>query len=68
MQAHVIAIEQEGGTPLERFRWRCSCGDVGPWKGASEARRSDWQPRVTGPRRARNGGARHVAAMERGKR
>jgi hypothetical protein len=32
------------------YRWLCSCGEVGGW--------------VRDARSARNGGARHVAAME----
>ena len=36
--------------PRFEYRWACSCGRIG-----------DWKPRA---RSARNGGARHVAAME----
>jgi hypothetical protein len=61
MSAHVIEIGTEGpaeGTTRRGARWflpriywwRCSCCRVGPNK--------------TNPRSARNGGARHVAAME----
>jgi len=66
MVAHVIAIETgprfvglavdrgevEPGGPIHR--WRCSCERTGDWKHSA--------------RKARNGGTRHVAAMERGKR
>lgn len=58
MQAHVVEIktdvEPELGATVHR--WHCSCGYVGDWKVGEGA-----------ARRARNGGARHVAAMERGR-
>lgn len=60
MQAHVIEIETlpAYSNGLRTFppmhRWRCSCGRAGE--------------ETTKPRSARNGGARHVAAMERGQR
>jgi hypothetical protein len=52
MQAHVIAIvAMPTGEAL--FQWRCSCEASGPWRERA--------------RQARNGGARHVAKMERGR-
>lgn len=45
--------------PYDAYYWRCSCGRVGPLQGSPDEERA--------ARRARNGGARHVAAMERGR-
>lgn len=42
-----------------RYRWRCSCGDRGCWNERPN-------PAIAA-RRARNGGGRHVASMERSK-
>ncbi len=63
---HVITIEQKTrSTGAQQYRWACSCGISHP---------SWWSSRASGShadiaqRRARNGGARHVAAMVRGKR
>lgn len=67
MATHKVDVQtqadDEAGNPVGvyRYRWRCSCGRIGPWK--SGASGSGGGP---APRRARNGGARHVAAMERG--
>jgi hypothetical protein len=44
------------------YRWRCSCGEVGPWRVASKLGGA-----VKAVRSARRGGQRHVAAMERGR-
>ena len=74
MQAHVITIDTDPATVTEdgvvdahprgqRYRWRCSCRKRGGWS-ASEI---DDRRIATAARRARNGGARHVAAMERGR-
>jgi hypothetical protein len=62
MRAHAVEIDTK---QVDRscaahglsYRWRCSCGRIGPW----------WLTKVTAKpeRSARNGGARHVAAMER---
>jgi hypothetical protein len=69
--AHAITIETrvEDATvktkPVLVCRWRCSCGYVGEWKRpvvGGTTRRTQ-----SAARRARNGGARHVAAMERGR-
>lgn len=68
-QAHVIDLqiqtESVDGEPTGRFRyrWRCSCALTG----------KRWQDSLDGgagaaAKRARVGGARHVTAMERGKR
>lgn len=68
MTAHTVDIQTQfetvGGEPTDRvrYRWRCTCKTV--------ARR--WHDSLDGgageaARRARNGGARHVAAMERAK-
>lgn len=60
IQTQVGVDDQGVATAQVRYRWRCSCGDVGNWHerpGPSKA-----------ARRARNGGARHVAMLERGKR
>lgn len=65
MAAHAIAIDSDIRTAIDnhgatyqtaasRYRWRCSCGRVGGWT-------------LSRVRAARNGGARHVAAMERGR-
>lgn len=51
-------------TGMTRYRWRCSCGDFGKqWQTSTKESGST----AAAARRARNGGARHVAAMERGK-
>lgn len=63
MIAHTFKLEDvpakswrtAGGKPGSAVRWRCSCGRVGPDVLPSEADR------------ARRGGERHVAAMERGR-
>lgn len=65
MQAHVITIDTDPATvtvdgvvnasPIgQRYRWRCCCGRIGGWT-------------LSRARSTRNGGARHVAAMERGR-
>ncbi len=62
MAAHAIAIDtQVSEWPPDaafkfRYRWRCSCGDRGCWNQRPS-------PAIAA-RRARNGGSRHVAAME----
>lgn len=51
MKAHVISIGvARSDEPDDAYFWRCSCKRVGPL--------------TLDVRRARNGGARHVAAME----
>lgn len=67
MRSHVVDTQTQiemgpDGQPTGKFRyrWCCSCGDAGKrWHQAGGAARA--------ARRARNGGVRHVAAMERGK-
>ncbi len=58
MQAHVITIDVDQTPPWTgappSYRWRCSCDTTG----------KRW---TRDARRARTGGARHVAAMERGR-
>lgn len=44
------AVKALGGAYVGRYRWRCSCRRTGMW--------------CSRVRSARNGGARHVAAME----
>ena len=63
---HAVEIEQPASaastvSPLLWYRWRCSCGQVGPWRTASKASGA-----VRAARSARTGGRQHVAAMERG--
>jgi hypothetical protein len=53
LEAHVIALENRGMAYVAPHRWICSCGKHGTWRAQI--------------RSARNGGARHVAAMERGR-
>lgn len=58
MRAHVVTIETrkhsqsvDGASCITiALRWLCTCGSLGPWQCRA--------------RSARNGGARHVAAME----
>lgn len=55
IQSHSTQIETSPtnpATPVPTYRWLCSCSRCGPW-----------QLKI---RSARNGAARHVAAMERG--
>lgn len=60
-KTHKTVIQNQPVDGVDRFRWRCTCGHVGPWKsGASGS--GGGSP----ARRASNGGLRHVAAMERG--
>lgn len=55
MTAHAITIDTlVAPVPPDRYRWRCSCRRVG----------KRWTSSI---RRARNGGARHVAMLERGR-
>jgi hypothetical protein len=58
--AHTISIDTEVHLlhGQFRYRWECSCGDRGPWKTARN------KGHAKAARSARNGGARHVAAME----
>lgn len=58
VQADAATGEPTGGF---RYRWACSCGRVGPWKSGGSGSGGG-----TAARRARTGGERHVAAMERG--
>jgi hypothetical protein len=58
MKSHVVEVQpvksklwMRGARRANVYRWQCSCGRIGPEQ--IEARR------------ARNGGARHVAAQER---
>lgn len=61
---HAVEIEIQAGVDpgpagvpsMLSCRWRCCCGRGGPWH-AGEARAA---------RSARDGGRKHVAAMERG--
>jgi hypothetical protein len=71
MQTHVVDLQTQvmgaDGKPtgVFRYRWRCSCGGHGKrWHtGTTES-----GTHASAARKARTGGARHVAAMERGKR
>ena len=58
LQTQLQADAQGEPTGVFRYRWRCSCGDVGPWQ---QQRRA-----AIAARRARSGGVRHVAIAERG--
>lgn len=55
--------------PQPSSRWHCSCGRVGEWKSTVGRTvtlgRNHGRPHRSAERRARDGGARHVAAMER---
>lgn len=72
MTAHVIEIDlwatkNVRGGPEDRkryVRWRCSCRRLGPPLLINHVK---YLGRTSAERRARNGGARHVAAMERGR-
>lgn len=64
VQTNVQSDAQGGPTGVFRYRWRCSCGRCGRWHAGSH----DVGAHADAARRARNGGARHVAAMERGER
>lgn len=55
----VIDIKPTGSA----YRWRCSCGKQGEWRYGGNRGSID----SAAVRSARNGGARHVAAMERGR-
>lgn len=67
--AHLVEIQtqaqqDDAGNPtgMFRYRWRCSCGaPPGPWCEGSD----DSGHHAESARRARNGGRRHVAAMDR---
>ena len=48
-------------TGFFRYRWRCSCKAAGPWHEGSR----EGGTHAAASRRARSGGERHVAAMER---
>lgn len=70
MTAHVVDLRtaialDAAGVPTGgfRYRWRCSCGEQGRWHATDKQSGSGDRA----ARRARNGGARHVAAMERGR-
>lgn len=68
MKAHAIRID--GGLPYgsiagQWHRWTCSCGRVGDWTRGDGNAQNGGSNHRTSARRARNGGARHVAAMER---
>jgi hypothetical protein len=73
VKAHVIELDLwatrnvRGGPEDDKrwVRWRCSCHLLGPPLLRGHV---TWQGRTTAERRARTGGASHVAAMERGKR
>lgn len=67
--AHAVDVQtqaqtDEAGNPtgMFRYRWRCSCDRVGPWRTGTD----DSGHHAAAAQSARNGGARHVAAMERG--
>ena len=71
MKAHVIdTLTQIGmntigeSTAQVRYRWRCSCGAEGKRWNSSQP---NGPSAGAAARRARNGGARHVAAQERGR-
>jgi hypothetical protein len=62
---HAVAIEVLAGVdpgpasarPTLSYRWRCTCDQAGPWHVGEPGRAA---------RSARDGGRKHVAAMERG--
>lgn len=62
-QTQIQADASGEPTGVFRYRWRCSCGRVGPWKSGG-AKRSGLH--AAAAKAARVGGERHVAAMERG--
>jgi hypothetical protein len=82
---HAVEIQTDSSAAGDhaelRYRWRCCCGKVGPWRSGTEATLYA-APAATIPadaaawhasrvaaraaRSARRGGQRHVAAMERG--
>lgn len=64
MQAHVTTIETLESTGQSYARWRCSCGLRG---NPVLLEHVTWTDRTRAVRRVRNGGVRHVAAMERSK-
>lgn len=53
LEAHSIMLLNRGMAYVAPHRWLCSCGKGGSWRAQI--------------RSARSGGARHVAAMERGR-
>jgi hypothetical protein len=59
-----IALDPTTNEPvgISRYQWRCACGQSGKWhQGSTES-----GTHAKAARSARNGGQRHVAAMERG--
>lgn len=71
MAAHKVDVQTQAqtdddGNPtgMFRYRWRCACHRVGPWRTGAD----DSGHHAKAARSARSGGARHVAAMERGER
>lgn len=62
IQTQASADDRGEPTGVFRYRWRCSCGRVGPWRVGGEV--SGQHAKAS--RSARTGGERHVAAMERG--
>lgn len=70
MTAHTFEIKTQSAIDavtgeaagVFRYRWSCSCGEVGPWRPGGK--RSGQHAKAV--RSARVGGERHVAAMERG--
>lgn len=61
-----VQLDAKTGEPTGVFsyRWRCSCNcRPGPWQEGDQHGGSH----ANAARRARNGGQRHVAAMERGR-
>lgn len=67
MVGHAVDIQTQVSDGCAfRYRWRCACGRVGPWQAsvATEHGTVERRPALCA-RAARNGGARHVAAMER---
>jgi len=54
-----VDVDLQPGSTAWRYRWRCSCGRVGPWR---VARDRGYGRAATS---ARRGGQRHVAAKER---
>lgn len=61
MLAHIVDIKVTVQDGLRFVHWRCSCGKTGPTLIVDHMRLVG---RTSAERRARGGGARHVAAMD----
>lgn len=58
--SHPDVLPDDEPERIYRYRWKCACGEVGNWHIKPTPAKA--------ARRARNGGARHVAMAERGTR